>query len=46
MYVGSHFAGKTFYDYLGNREEKVVIDENGNGTFFVNGGSVSVWICE
>ena len=46
MYVGNHFAGKTFYDYLGNRQEKVVIDDNGNGTFFVNGGSVSAWICE
>lgn len=46
MYVGSNFAGKVFYDFLGNRNEKVTIDENGNGTFFVNSGSVSAWIPE
>ncbi len=46
MYVGKHFAGSKFYDYLGNRAEKVLIDENGNGTFFVSGGSVSVWVKE
>ena len=37
MYVGSHFAGKTFYDFLGNIPEKVVVDEEGNGTFPVTG---------
>ena len=46
MYVGKQFAGHTFIDSLGNRYEKVVIDEEGNGTFFVNGGSVSVWVEE
>lgn len=46
MYVGRSFSGMSFYDYLGNRSEKVLIDANGNGTFFVNGGSVSAWICE
>lgn len=44
MYVGKHFAGVKFYDRLGGRKEIVTIDENGNGTFFVNGGSVSVWL--
>ena len=46
MFVGSHFAGKTFYEVLGNRSENVIIDEEGNGTFFVNSGSLSVWICK
>lgn len=46
MYMGKQFSGKTFYDYLGNRQEKVIIDENGNGNFFVNSGSVSVWVLE
>lgn len=44
MHVGTKYAGQTFADYTGNREEKVVIDEEGNGTFLVNGGSVSVWV--
>ncbi len=44
MFVGKSFAGKEFYDYLGNRPETVTIDENGNATFFVNSGSVSVWV--
>lgn len=44
MYVGKHFAGETFYDFLGNRDEKVIIDEDGNGMFHVCGGSVSAWI--
>ena len=46
MYIGKQFAGTTFYDFLGNRNEKVIIDENGNGTFFVSGGNVSAWIKE
>ena len=46
MYVGKHFAGTTFYDFLGNRSERITIDENGNGVFFVNGGSVSAWVQE
>lgn len=46
MYVGKNFNGMNFYDYLSNRSEKVLIDENGNGTFYVNGGSVSAWVCE
>ncbi len=44
MYVGKHFANSSFYDYLGNREDIVLIDENGIGKFPVNAGSVSVWI--
>ena len=36
--------GKEFYDYLGNVEDIVKIDEEGNGEFSCKDGSVSVWI--
>ena len=44
MFVGEQYAGKTFADYTGNRGDKVVIAENGNGHFPVNAGSLSVWV--
>ncbi|WP_373756012.1 alpha-amylase [Jeotgalibaca porci] len=44
MHVGKQYAGITFADYLGNCEEKITIDEEGNATFLVNGGSVSAWV--
>ena len=43
MEIGQHFAGKTFIDALGYREQEVVIDENGWAEFHCNAGSVSVW---
>lgn len=46
MEVGKRHAGKTFVDICGGRQEKVVIDKNGWGQFFVNDGLVSVWIRE
>ena len=46
MYVGEKFKGATFYDYLGNVNEKVVIDEKGYGLFKVNAKSISVYIKE
>lgn len=46
MYVGEDKKGKVFYDYMGNRPEKVVIGEDGKGEFFVEGGSISVWVEE
>lgn len=46
MEVGKRHAGKTFVDICGSRQEKVVIDRNGWGKFFVNDASVSVWIRE
>jgi alpha-amylase len=46
MEVGKRHAGKIFVDVCGNRPEKVVIDANGWGDFFVNDSSVSVWIRE
>ena len=44
MELGPTHAGKTFYDYLGIREEKVTLDEAGKGEFRVGAGSVSVWV--
>jgi len=44
MYVGKDFAKKYFYDYLGNVEEEIMIDEEGFGIFKVKDGSVSAYI--
>ncbi|MBC7616473.1 MAG: alpha-amylase [Pedobacter sp.] len=44
MEVGIAFSGKTFVDALGNRQGEVIINEHGKGSFYCNGGSVSVWI--
>jgi len=44
MEIGKHFAGKTFVDVLGKREEEILIDENGCGEFLCAAGSVSVWV--
>lgn len=44
MNMGMDFAGKEFQDCLGNIQEIVAIDENGNGEFKCQDGSVSVWI--
>jgi alpha-amylase len=44
MHVNEALAGKTFVDVLGNRTEEVLLAENGNGVFYCNGGSVSVWV--
>ena len=46
MLVGKHFAGTRFFDGMRRCSQPVVIDENGEGEFQVNGGSVSVWIPE
>jgi alpha-amylase len=46
MEMGKKHAGKTFIDICGGRHEKVIIDPNGWGTFFVNDASVAVWIRE
>lgn len=44
MYVGVQFAGMSFYDYMGNVLDDIVIDNEGYGLFKVNGGSVSVYV--
>lgn len=44
MNVGKNLSNTMFYDCLGNIEEKVYVDSNGNGKFSCKSGSVSVWI--
>lgn len=44
MYVGKQHAGKVFYDITGNRSDKVTINSDGWGQFYVNGGSYSVYV--
>jgi len=44
MYVGKKFVGKQFYDLLANRNERILINNEGFGKFTVNTGSVSVWV--
>lgn len=46
MMLGQQHRLKTFKDLLGNRNETVELNEQGEGTFFVNGGKVSVWVSE
>ena len=42
MYTGK--KNTVFYDYLGNRTDKITTNADGWGEFKVNGGSVSVWV--
>lgn len=44
MNVGKNLANCILYDCTGNVKETVYVDNDGNGIFYVNGGSVSVWI--
>ena len=44
MDFGIEFAGIKFYDYLGNIEDIIELDESGKARFSCNDGSVSVWI--
>ena len=44
MYVGKNLANCILYDCTGNIKETVYVDNEGNGIFYCNGGSVSVWI--
>jgi alpha-amylase len=46
MEIGKRHIGKTFINILGNHEEKVVIDKNGWGNFYVHDRSMAVWIDE
>lgn len=43
MFVGKERKGQVWLDYTNTREDEVVIDEEGNGVFKVNPGSVSVY---
>ncbi len=42
--VGKRLANTLLYDCTGNVKENVYVDQEGNGIFYCNGGSVSVWI--
>ena len=44
MNVGSNLANTVLYDCTGNMKETVYVDNEGNGIFYCQGGSVSVWI--
>lgn len=46
MFLGARLAGKRMVDAMGKRNEIVVIDADGWGTFNVDDGSVSVWVTE
>lgn len=44
MNVGKRLSNSIFYDCTGNLKETVYVDNEGNGIFYCNGGSVSVWV--
>lgn len=44
MNVGKELAGCLLYDCTGNCKEPIYVDQDGNGIFYCDGGSVSVWI--
>ncbi len=46
MNMGSEFAGQLFYDAIGKCIEPISIDADGWGTFYCDGGSVSVWVTQ
>lgn len=41
---GKEYANATFYDFLHQRIEEIVLDDEGEGTFTVNAQSISVWV--
>jgi len=42
--LGPEQAGVTFHDFLGHRDDRIVLDDQGRGAFPTHGGSVSVWV--
>ncbi len=46
MTVGEKHKGQGFVNICGNREQKVVIGEEGSAEFYVGDGAVAVWIRE
>ncbi len=44
MYIGKQFAGAHFSDVMGNAKYNIKIDDDGCGNFYVNRGSVAVWV--
>lgn len=46
LQLGENYANKRWRDFLGNRQETVETDDNGEAVFTCEGGSVSVWVLE
>ena len=46
LFVSKRFAGIPFYDILHPYNPPVVLDDDGYGMFYVDGGAVGVWIKE
>lgn len=44
MEIGKQHAGKIFYDYLGNSNEQLKIQDDGWGEFSCGKGNLSVWV--
>lgn len=44
MNVGPYLANCVLRDITGNMSENVYVDKDGNGIFYCEGGSVSVWV--
>ena len=44
MTVGEKFAGQLFFDAMNLAAIPVTVEEDGTAEFYVDGGSVSVWI--
>ena len=44
MNVGQNLANCVLMDITGNMSENVYVDKDGNGIFYCDGGSVSVWV--
>ena len=44
MYMGTQYAGESFYDVLGNCTEPVIIGEDGCGDFRTEGRNVAIWV--
>lgn len=44
IYLGEEYTGVVFYDHLAHCSKQTIIDEKGYGRFYVEGGSVSVYI--
>ena len=44
MNVGQNLANCVLIDITGNMKENVYVDKDGNGIFYCDGGSVSIWV--
>ncbi|MGK9174098.1 alpha-amylase [Yokenella regensburgei] len=46
LVLGDNYGNKTWRDFLGNRDETVTTNAQGEGVFTCQGGSVSVWVID